>query len=681
MKNHNFTHIITLVWVVVSSLLITSCTSFLTEHVALAPGVTPTKAVLPVFEVTIGPTSPVLPAFVDGSTETPMPTSTTEEIIQMSPNDPPTPTVTPTETPYIEVTTQPLPTGEPPKEAKQGNWGAWVDPKSGSPETVFHFGYTGFLKVMVGGYGIVGLYYQLPDGSVVFENRMETFNWPTGIVETRKTFTQCGEYRFKGYDYSSNFYSNEVVFTVKCIHGLDTPVIPTSTNTPIPPTSTLVPPTLTVTPIPPTFTPIPLPTNTPVVPQVSNNMTSKLAFASDKDGNVEIYSINADGSDLKRLTNSPQLDGYPAWSPDGTRIAFVSERDGNPEIYVMNADGTNLTRLTADPAYDYQPSWSPDSRRIAFSSNRNSNTGIYIMSAYVSRDVPTKVVDSGSEPEWSPDGNYIAFVNQYKIYVLDVKTNQVTELVNDPNIAASEPSWLADSNQLSFADARQGKFFIVNLKTKAVTGVNLGYMADWSPDGQKVAFFKGMFSGLYIMNSDGTGEVKLTSDNKVAETGPDWSKGGTSQSSVPQSAPAPDAPQPQATTNNNALQTMDFGNDLHGAINSKADAWYTFTGRQGDTLIFFMYDPHVSLQDIGLVIYDQNNLPQWPPDNPDNLVNLGVGGAVSEDRDGDGGTGEMIWRGSLLGDTRYYVRFFNRSGATVKYCVTFKELFAASCFK
>jgi len=140
-------------------------------------------------------------------------------------------------------------------------------------------------------------------------------------------------------------------------------------------------------------------------------------------------------------------------------------------------------------------------------------------------------------------------------------------------------------------------------------------------------------------------------------------------------------PQPAQSNKSSNLKTMNFGGNLHGSINSKGDEWYTFTGRQGDTTIFFMYDPHVSLQDIGLVIYDQNNLPHWPPDEPDKLVNLGVGGAVSEDRDGDGGTGEMIWRGSLLGDTRYYVRLFNRSGATVKYCITFKELFAASCFK
>jgi hypothetical protein len=85
----------------------------------------------------------------------------------------------------------------------------------------------------------------------------------------------------------------------------------------------------------------------------------RIAFVSNRDGNWEIYVMNADGSGVTRLTNNPANDLRPSWSPDGKHIAFVSNRDGNLEIYVMNADGSGQINLTNNPAEDWFPSWSP----------------------------------------------------------------------------------------------------------------------------------------------------------------------------------------------------------------------------------------------------------------------------------------------------------------------------------
>jgi uncharacterized protein YraI len=95
-----------------------------------------------------------------------------------------------------------------------------------------------------------------------------------------------------------------------------------------------------------------LPTATP---ELATTGIRKIAFKSNRDGNWEIYEINADGSGLRRLTNHPATDESPTWSPDGQRIAFYSDRDGNGEIYVMNADGSSLTRITNHPSYDTSP--------------------------------------------------------------------------------------------------------------------------------------------------------------------------------------------------------------------------------------------------------------------------------------------------------------------------------------
>ena len=84
----------------------------------------------------------------------------------------------------------------------------------------------------------------------------------------------------------------------------------------------------------------------------------------------------ADGS-TTRLSTGDDVDGYPEWSPDGSRLVFISIRDGNKELYVMGADGSGVHRLTTDAAEETSPSWSPDGTRLAFQTNRDGNWEIY----------------------------------------------------------------------------------------------------------------------------------------------------------------------------------------------------------------------------------------------------------------------------------------------------------------
>jgi Tol biopolymer transport system component len=110
-----------------------------------------------------------------------------------------------------------------------------------------------------------------------------------------------------------------------------------------------------------------------------------------------------------RLTNNNASDGSPSWSPDSEKIVFSSNRDGNSEIYVMNADdGSEQTRLTEESQADGSPRWSPDDERIAFYSNRGER-GIFVMNADDGSNV-TRLTD-GSGPAWSPDGEKLAFTS------------------------------------------------------------------------------------------------------------------------------------------------------------------------------------------------------------------------------------------------------------------------------
>ena len=126
-----------------------------------------------------------------------------------------------------------------------------------------------------------------------------------------------------------------------------------------------------------------------------------IAYRSNRDGNGEIYLIDAEGLSSINLSNNPSEDTYPSISPDGTRIVFVSDRDGNEEIYSMNIDGTNQIRLTIHPGRDKSPDWSPDGNFIVFSSDRSGNFDLYIMRDDGSNIIQiTDDLDFDGFPDW-----------------------------------------------------------------------------------------------------------------------------------------------------------------------------------------------------------------------------------------------------------------------------------------
>jgi TolB protein len=137
----------------------------------------------------------------------------------------------------------------------------------------------------------------------------------------------------------------------------------------------------------------------------------KLVFQRDFDpvvGEVDydLFTMKADGTHQRNLTRSPGIDDQDAdWSPTGGRIAFASDRDENFEIYSMRANGGDQTRLTFDEAFDFGPAWSPDGRHIAFATDRDGNDEIYTMRADGSRQVNrTRRPAFDIQPDWQASG-------------------------------------------------------------------------------------------------------------------------------------------------------------------------------------------------------------------------------------------------------------------------------------
>jgi len=146
-------------------------------------------------------------------------------------------------------------------------------------------------------------------------------------------------------------------------------------------------------------------------PAVSD-ITGKVAYASSKKGNLDIYSCDSDGSNTKQLTFHYGIDTAPCWSPNGYQIAFTSDRSGQPQIYVMDADGVNTKRITFEGRYQDSPAWSPNGELIAYSSMHKGKMDIWtIQPDGTEAKQITTCPGHNDAPTWSPDGSHIAFVS------------------------------------------------------------------------------------------------------------------------------------------------------------------------------------------------------------------------------------------------------------------------------
>lgn len=248
---------------------------------------------------------------------------------------------------------------------------------------------------------------------------------------------------------------------------------------------------------------------------------SQIVYVSTEDhSSGEIHVLTAVGD--ARLTNNTFSDGYPQLSPDGTKVAFYSDRDGNAEIYVMNADGSNPVNVTNDPASDFGVTWSPDGSRLAFRSDRDGNAEIYVMDADGSNPVNVTNQPSSGEwaPDWSPDGSKILFISDRdgngEIYGMDADGSNQLNLTNDPG-GDYGPRWSPDASMVSFQSDRDGDFEVFTMGSDGSSQTNLtnngtdDFGATWSPDGARLAYMADAVGGddIWVMDTDGSNRTAL----------------------------------------------------------------------------------------------------------------------------------------------------------------------------
>lgn len=222
-------------------------------------------------------------------------------------------------------------------------------------------------------------------------------------------------------------------------------------------------------------------------------LTGRITFQSDRDGDEEIYVMNPQGTDVIQLTDNNAFDGFPVWSPDGKKIAFESNRERKFQIFVMEGNGKNQIRVTEGPFDNRFPAWSPDGKKIAYESKRDQKFAIYVIDLESKKEkMLTNAFRRSTLPHWSPDGKNIAFTANrlgWGVYVMDRDGLNIRPL--DTEGGSCRPAW--------------------------------------SPDGRRIAYVsqKGDGKGdIWIMNRDGSGKLKLTTDSKNYDYDPSWSPDG-----------------------------------------------------------------------------------------------------------------------------------------------------------
>ena len=269
---------------------------------------------------------------------------------------------------------------------------------------------------------------------------------------------------------------------------------------------------------------------------------SKIAFASNRDGNWEIYTMNADGSGETRLTHTQDVnEDNAAWSPNGSTIAFSvhSHETNRSDVYVMNADGSDRRRVTPGDGLHWYPTWSPDGSRLAFASTQEGSFEIFTINLDGTdmRNVTQPGGNSDLMPRWSPDGGLLAFTtfpgsgrrDLTGIAITNPEGTSVRRLSMTDRMEI-EPAWSPDGAQIAFVRVESGRRSICVMNRdgsdwQAVTfGRSNSFQPTWSPDGSRIAFttdYTGTWQ-IFMMDADGQNRVRVT-DTGSYEKMPSWS--------------------------------------------------------------------------------------------------------------------------------------------------------------
>ena len=260
---------------------------------------------------------------------------------------------------------------------------------------------------------------------------------------------------------------------------------------------------------------------------------TQIAFASNRSGSWEIYLMDWDGANQRRITNHNSISILPSWAPDNERMVYTSWGKTSSDLYIVNRRGGGRTRLLTRVGLNVSATFSPVGNDIAFVGSTNGNPDIYLIKddgTNVRRLTSSSSIES--TPEWSPNGRQISFTSGRsgtpQIYIMDAEGSNVRRISFDGDWN-DDATWSPDGERIAYTSRVSGRFQIrifnvVTGQSRIVAGEGSNEQPSWSPDGQWISFQSNR-SGkwqVYRMRADGTDLLQLTFDGENKE--PDWSK-------------------------------------------------------------------------------------------------------------------------------------------------------------
>ncbi len=258
---------------------------------------------------------------------------------------------------------------------------------------------------------------------------------------------------------------------------------------------------------------------------IKGSSATKIVFCSQFRGSKEVYTIDQDGNNPKRMSFSNSISVAPTWSHDGEKIAYTSYRYNNPNLFVIKRAGGKRKMISNRPGLNDAATWSPDGEKIAFVQSTNGNPDLFLLYKDGTKKRLTYFRGIDTSPAWSPDGKKLAYTSNRsgsaQIYIIGAEKGDKGKVkrISYSGGQSDDPVWSPDGSSIAYSSLRNGHFEIVvedfqnNINLQLTTTARgSSEHPTWSPDGRFIAFSSSRDgkSQIYIMRSDGSGVRKLT---------------------------------------------------------------------------------------------------------------------------------------------------------------------------